>query len=150
IASSGLYKLVYEAEFLHSGGTPYGAIIANYDFGPEPEEMALLMRCASVSTMAHAPFIAAASPRFFRLARHSDLAGVTEIQRVLRRPDLAAYESFRETEDARYVGLTVPRFLLREVYRPEPHYPHTVQNRAFAYREGPEKGREAFLWGNAS
>src|SRR4051794_7401602 len=48
IPKSGLYKIVYSAEFGQFGGRPYGAIVSNYDFGPGPQDIALLQKCASV------------------------------------------------------------------------------------------------------
>ena len=67
IVKSGLYKTVYTGEYGQFGGEPYGAMIANYDFGPGPQDMALLGKVASVATMAHAPFIANAGASFFGL-----------------------------------------------------------------------------------
>src|SRR5579862_9794203 len=67
IVKSGLYKTVYTGEYGQFGGEPYGAMIANYDFGPGPQDMALLGKVASVATMSHAPFIANAGASFFGL-----------------------------------------------------------------------------------
>src|SRR5689334_20375996 len=67
VPKSGLYKIVYSAEFGQFGGKPVGAIVSNYEFGPGPQDIALLQKCASVATMSHAPFFAAAGPSFFGL-----------------------------------------------------------------------------------
>src|SRR5690606_28251603 len=67
IPKSGLYRIVYSAEYGQFGGRPFGLIVANYEFSPLPQDMSLLDDCASVATMAHAPFVAAASPKFFGL-----------------------------------------------------------------------------------
>src|SRR5262249_4558002 len=65
IPKSGLYKIAYSNEYGTFGGQPYGLIAATYEFGPGPEDMELLRKCAAVAAMAHAPFVANASPRFF-------------------------------------------------------------------------------------
>src|SRR5258708_149599 len=53
VPKSGLYKIVYSAEYGQFGGRPYGALVSNYDFGPGPQDIALLQKCASVAAMAH-------------------------------------------------------------------------------------------------
>src|SRR5881392_3614790 len=73
IVKSGLYKTVYTGEYGQFGGEPYGAMIANYDFGPGPQDMALLGKVASVATMTHAPFIASTSPKMFGLENYLKL-----------------------------------------------------------------------------
>src|SRR5690606_7719447 len=65
IAKSGLYKIAYTAEYGQFGGKPYGSIVSNYEFGPGPQDVALLQNCAAVAAMSHAPFFAAAGPKFF-------------------------------------------------------------------------------------
>ncbi len=114
ITMSGLYKTIYSAEYGVFGGEAYGAIIGNYDFSPGTADMSLLQNIAGVSAMAHAPFFGAVSTEFFpnmdgdftSLPNLKDLDGIFEgLQYAKRR-------GFRESEDARYVGLTLPRFLL--------------------------------------
>lgn len=116
LMSGGLYRLVYEEVFLAAGGQPYGAVIAGYDFGPGDEDVALLRRCAFVAACAHAPFLAAAAPRFFGVDRFGDLDPTGDLRARFEAPELAAFAAFRETDDARWIGLTLPRFLLREAH----------------------------------
>ena len=66
MTKSGLYRIVYSAEFGQFGGKPVGAIVSNYEFGPGPQDIALLQKCAAVAAMAHAPFFAAAGPHVLR------------------------------------------------------------------------------------
>src|SRR6185295_12326361 len=73
VPKSGLYRLVYSAEFGQFGGRPVAAIVANYEFGPGPQDILLLQKCASVATMAHAPFLAGAGPKFFGLDNYLNL-----------------------------------------------------------------------------
>jgi len=143
VSKSGLYKLVYSAEFGQFGGKPVAAILANYDFGPGPQDILLLQKAASVATMAHAPFLAAAGPRFFGLTSYLNLPNLKDIHALFEGPQYTKYSAFRDTEDARYVGLLLPRFLLRL-----PYGAGTVPVRAFNYEEDVVGNHEAYLWGN--
>jgi len=145
VPKSGLYKLVYSAEFGQFGGRPYAAIFANYEFGPGPQDILLLQKAASVATMAHAPFIAAAGPKFFGLDNYLNLPNLKDIHVLFEGPQYTKYNAFRDTEDARYVGFVLPRFLLRL-----PYGPGTVPVRAFNYEEDVIGKHEAYLWGNAT
>jgi type VI secretion system protein ImpC len=144
VVKSGLYKHVYTAEYGQFGGQPFGSIIANYDFGPGPQDLKLLRYAASVSAMSHAPFIAAADKSFFGLESWEDLPNLKDLHSIFEMPQYAAWRSFRASEDSRYVGLTLPKFLLRLPYGPE-----TVPAKTFNFVE--EAGQtQDFLWGNTS
>jgi type VI secretion system protein ImpC len=143
VPKSGLYKLIYSAEFGQFGGKPVGAIIANYDFGPGPQDILLLQKCASVATMSHAPFFAAAGPKFFGLDNYLNLPNLKDLKSLFEGPQYTKYNAFRDTEDARYVALLLPRFLLRL-----PYGPSTVPVRSFNYEEDVIGRHEAYLWGN--
>jgi type VI secretion system protein ImpC len=145
IMKSGLYKTAYTAEYGQFGGKPVGTIIANYDFGPGPQDMALLQKVAAVSAMAHAPFIAAASPKFFGEDSFLRLPNLKDIKSIMEGPQYIKWRSFRESEDSRYVGLTLPRFLLRLPYGPTSS---PVKN--FNYEERVSAGHENYLWGNTA
>ncbi|MBT8439946.1 MAG: type VI secretion system contractile sheath large subunit, partial [Gammaproteobacteria bacterium] len=145
IVKSGLYKNVYTAEYGQFGGNPVGAIIGNYDFGPGPQDMSLLKNIASVSAMAHAPFIAAASAQFFGLDDFLKLPNLKDLNAIFEGPQYAKWQSFRETEDARYVGLTMPRFLLRLPYGQDSN-----PIKAFNYEENVQGDHQSYLWGNTS
>lgn len=144
VVKSGLYKHVYSAEYGQFGGEPYGALIANYDFGPGAQDIQLLQSAASVGTMAHAPFIAAAGPEFFGVDSFEALPNLKDLKSILEGPQYAKWNSFRESEDARGVGLTCPRFLLRLPYSEESN-----PIRAFNYNESAD-GHDKFLWGNTA
>jgi type VI secretion system protein ImpC len=145
VTKSGLYKHIYTAEYGMFGGKPIGAMIANYEFDPGPQDIKLLQYVASVGAMAHAPFIAAASPKFFGLDNIRALPDLKDLKSIFEGPQYIKWQSFRESEDARYVGLTLPRFLLRLPYDPENN-----PVRAFAYQESVEGYHERYLWGNTS
>ena len=145
ITKSGLYKTFYTAEYGQFGGKPYGNIIANYEFGPGPQDVKLLQHVASVSAMAHAPFVAAAGPEFFGLDDFNGLPNMKDLRSIFEGPQYIKWQSFRESEDARYVALTLPRFLLRLPYGPD-----TKPVKAFNYEEDVSASHEHYLWGNTA
>ncbi len=145
IPKSGLYRLAYSAEYGQFGGRPYGLLVANYDFTPSPQDMTLLGDCGAVATMAHAPFIAAASPAFFGLDTFHKLPQLKELHALFEMPQYTKWQAFRDSEDARYVGLCMPRFLLRL-----PYGPRSVRVRAFEYEENVTGHHERYLWGSAA
>lgn len=145
ITKSGLYKTVYTAEYGQFGGQPYGNLIANYDFGPGPQDIKLLRSLASVSAMSHAPFIAAAGPQFFGIDSFQELPDLKDLHSIFEGPQYAKWQSFRESEDARYVALTTPRFLLRLPYGQE-----TLPVKAFNYEEDVSRSHDNYLWGNTA
>jgi len=145
ITKSGMYKLCYISEYGQYGGQPYGAIIGNYEFTPKQEDMTLIRKMANVSAMTHAPFIAAAGPTFFGVEDFSQLPNLKDLSSIFEMPQFAKWNAFRESEDARYVGLTLPHFLLRLPYGPD-----TVPAKTFNYKEDVSEGRKSFLWGNTA
>ncbi|MCW8139300.1 MAG: type VI secretion system contractile sheath large subunit [Planctomycetota bacterium] len=145
IVQSGLYKTMYTNEFGQFGGSPYGAMIGNYDFGPGPQDVALLGKIGSVAAMSHCPFIAAAGPQFFGIESFEELPNLKDLQAVFEGPQYAKWHAFRESDDARNVGLTVPRFLLRLPYGKD-----TDPVKAFEYTEQVAGNHKAYLWGNTS
>ena len=145
VVKSGLYKTAYTAEFGQFGGQPYGAMIANYDFGPGPQDVKLLQYVASVAAMSHAPFIASAGPGFFGLTDFSNLPNLKDLKSIFESPQYTKWRSFRESEDARYVALTMPRFLLRLPYGPE-----TLPVKKFNYQEDVSQSHDLYTWGNAA
>ncbi|WP_397450600.1 type VI secretion system contractile sheath large subunit [Pseudomonas sp. NA-150] len=145
VTQSGLYKHIYTAEYGQFGGEPVAAIIANYFFSPSSPDVKTMQYVSSIACMAHAPFIAAAGPNFFGLDSFTGLPDMKDLKDHFEGPQFAKWRSFRESEDARYVGLTMPRFLLRNPYDPEENPVKT-----FAYRENVANSHEHYLWGNTA
>ncbi|SAK75969.1 EvpB family type VI secretion protein [Caballeronia pedi] len=145
ITRSGLYKHVYTAGYGQFGGEPVATMVGNYTFGPSSPDIKLLSYLASVGAMAHAPFLAAAGPEFFNLENFNDLPNLKELKDIFEGPRFTKWRNLRESEDARYLGLTMPRFLLRQPYDP-------LENpvRSFAYREGIDGNHDNYLWGNTA
>lgn len=145
IPQSGLYRLVYSAAYATFGGKPYGLICSDFEFGPGAEDLGLLRQCAAVAAMAHAPFITNVGADFFGLKSFADLPRVRDLAAILAGPRYRLWHAFRDTEDARYVGLCLPRFLLRAPYRPD-----TDPFQELRFREHVEDDHEHHLWGHAS
>ena len=143
ITQTGLYKHVYTSGYGQFGGEPVGTIIADYELSPSNVDIKFLNKVASISAMSHAPFIAAAGPKFFGLKSFEGLPDLKDIEDVMSSPQFAAWRGFRKNEDSRYVGLTLPRFLLRAPYDPEDN---PISN--FVYKENVSKDHEDYLWGN--
>lgn len=145
IVSSGLYKTAYTQEYGQFGGQPYGLMVGNYEFGPGSQDIKLLQHLASVANMSHAPFIGAVNAKFFGINDFSTLPNLKDIKSILDSPQYAKWKGFRESDDARNVGLTMPHFLLRAPYDPEEQ-----PVKSFNYKEGAGAGNDAYLWGNAA
>ncbi len=145
VMQSGLYKHIYTAEYGQFGGQPVGAIIANYFMSPSSPDVKLMQYVSSVACMSHAPFIAAAGPKFFGLESFSGLPDLKDLKDHFEGPQFAKWQSFRQREDARYFALTVPRFLLRSPYGPKENPVKT-----FAYEENVSNDHEHYLWGNTA
>lgn len=145
ITKCGLYKNCYTAEYGQFGGQPYGAIIANYEFGPGSSDIKVLQNCAAVAAMAHAPFIAAAGAEFFGIDDFTKLPDLKDLSSIFESPQYTKWQGFRESDDARNVGLVLPHFLLRT-----PYGQNTTPSKMFNYEENVSDGHNQFLWGNAA
>jgi type VI secretion system protein ImpC len=113
---STLFKKVYEEEYGQLGGQPYGMLLGDYEFGRGAEDVQLLKMVSNVAAAAHAPFISNASSRMFNFERFTELSNPRDLAKVFDSVEYAPYKSFRDSEDSRYVALTVPRVLARLPY----------------------------------
>jgi len=145
IVTSGYYRHLYTAEYGQFGGKPFGAIVANYEFGCGARDMALLRNAASVSAMAHAPFLAAASPTMFEqdAKDYQNLPYLKDLEALFESPRYIKWRAFRESDDSRNVALVMPRFLLRAPYKAE-----EGGVKSFAYDETATEHHH-YCWGNA-
>jgi type VI secretion system protein ImpC len=143
ITQSGLYKHVYKSGYGQFGGEPVGAIVADYQLSPSNADAKFLNKVAAIAAMSHSPFIAGAGPKFFGLDSFEGLPDLKDLGDVIGAPQFAAWRGFRENEDSRYVGLTLPRFLLRAPYHPEDN-----PISKFMYKEDVSDSHESYLWGN--
>lgn len=113
---SVLFKKVYEEEFGTFGGAPFGTLLGEFDISRQPEDMFFVEQMSHVAAAAHAPFISAASPELFGIDAFDELGKPRDLSKVFDTVEYAKWKSFRESEDSRYVGLTLPRFLGRLPY----------------------------------
>lgn len=115
---SALFKKVYEEEFGTFGGAPFGALIGQFELSRQAEDMYFIEQMSHIAAASHAPFISAASPQLFGLESFTDLGKPRDMGKVFDTVEYAKWKSFRESEDSRYVGLALPRFLGRLPYNP--------------------------------
>ena len=143
---SALFKKVYEEEYGTFGGAPFGALIGDYEFSNHPQDLSLLEKISQVAAAAHAPFLSAAAPELFGWETFSDMTEVRDISKIFDRTEYAKWRSFRESEDARYVGLTLPHTLGRE-----PYGAATKPTESFRFEEDVDgKDHKKYLWTNAA
>ncbi|WP_080440064.1 type VI secretion system contractile sheath large subunit [Burkholderia ubonensis] len=146
IIQSGLFRLTYVGEYDMPGGQPIAAIISAFEFDHRAQDVALLRNISKVAAAAHMPFIGAASPAFFDKPTMEAVAGIRDLPIWFERAEYLKWKGFRETDDARYVALTMPRFLARLPYGPD-----TLSVRTFNYTENVrDAGRSAYLWTSAA
>ena len=143
---SPVFKRVYEEEFGQFGGEPFGALVADYYFDNSAPDVELLSSMAKISAAAHAPFISAAAPSVMLMESWNELANPRDLTKIFQTPEHAAWRSFRESEDSRYVGLTMPRFLARQPYGAK-----TDPVEAFDFEEDTSAaGSKNYTWANSA
>ena len=143
---SALFKKIYEEEFGVFGGAPFASFIGDYEFGKGPEDIELLERISNVASAAHAPFLSAASSDLLNLSSYTQLGAPRDIGKVFDSTEYAKWKSFRQSEDSRYVALTLPHVLMRLPYGKD-----TKQIDAFDYEEAVDgSDHSKYLWGNAA
>lgn len=143
ITQTGLYRRVYTDEYGQFGGEPFGVVIGDYEFSYKAPDVELLSNMASLSAMTHAPFVAAASSEFFGIDSYDDIPSLKEVESIFDGAQYTKWNNFREQDDSRYAGLTLPKFMLR------PTYGEDLIVRSFSYKEQ-INGKSDYLWGNAA
>ena len=113
---SPIFKKIYEEEYGQLGGEPFGVLIGDYYFDHQPQNIQTLADMAAIAAAAHVPFIAGASPALTQMDDWAELANPRDLSRIFQTPDYAAWRSLRAMEDARYIGLCMPRMLSRLPY----------------------------------
>jgi type VI secretion system protein ImpC len=113
---SPIFKKIYEEEYGQFGGEPYGLLVGDYYFDHSPMDTQLLGDIAQVASGAHVPFIAAAAPTVMQMDSWTELSNPRDLTKIFQTPEYAAWRSLRESEDSRYIGLALPRFLARLPY----------------------------------
>lgn len=143
---SALFKMIYEEEYGTFGGAPYAGLIGDYEFGRHPEDFHLLEEISHVAAAAHAPFISAAAASLFGLVSFADIGRPRDLSKIFDTVEYAKWKSFRESEDARYVGLVLPHVLGRL-----PYGAATRPVEAFNFEEDVDgTDHDKYLWTNAA
>jgi type VI secretion system protein ImpC len=142
---SPLFKKIYESEFGQLGGQPYGAFTCDYEFDHTGPSLEVLKGLSRIGAAAHAPFIAAAAPTLFGMESWTELANPRDLGKLFDATEYMAWRTYRESEDSRYMALTMPRFLGRPVYgaKSEP-----VDE--FDFEEETDGNHDNHLWVNAA
>ena len=150
---SQIFKKLYENEFGSPGGEPYGALIGDYEFGSHPEDIDLLSKMSNVAAASFCPFVTAAAPSLFGFDSFTELSRPRDLEKIFDTVEYTKWKSYRESEDSRFVVLTMPRVLARLPYGAQ-----TKPIEEFDYEEvdlgsqGKAKSvpHEQYTWMNAS
>ncbi|MGI4732244.1 MAG: type VI secretion system contractile sheath large subunit [Janthinobacterium lividum] len=142
---SPLFKKVYESEFGQLGGQPYGAFVCDYYFDHSAPDLEVMKGLARIGSAAHAPFIAAAAPSLMGMESWTELSNPRDLGKLFDATDYAAWRSFRNSEDSRYMALAMPRFLGRPLYGAK-----TEPVDQFDFEEEVDGEHDQHLWLNAS
>jgi type VI secretion system protein ImpC len=143
---SALFKKIYEEEFGMFGGSAYGAMIGDFEFQNNPQDLALLEKVSQVAAAAHAPFISAAGSSLFNLDSFTELGNPRDLAKVFQGAEYTKWRSFRESEDSRYVALTLPHILMRQ-----PYGKANIPVESFDFEEKVDgTDHSKYLWGNAA
>ncbi|WP_308066518.1 type VI secretion system contractile sheath large subunit [Escherichia coli] len=119
IIQSGLYLQTYVAEYDTPGGEPIAALVSAWEFDASAQDVALLKNISRVAASAHMPFIGSVGPAFFQKETMEEVAAIKDIGNHFERAEYIKWNAFRETDDARYIGLVMPRVLGRLPYGPD-------------------------------
>jgi type VI secretion system protein ImpC len=143
---SPIFKKIYTEEYDQFGGHPFGCLVGDFHFDHSAPDVEMLGEMAKIASAAHAPFITGASPVTMQMGSWQELANPRDLTKIFTTPEYAAWRSLRESEDARYLGLAMPRFLARLPYGAK-----TNPVEAFNFEEetgGGEHGK--YSWCNAA
>ncbi len=144
---SALWKKVYQSQYGTYNGDPFGAMVGDMEFGKGPQDVELLTHLSQVAAGAHAPFIASASAQMFGLESFTELQRPRDLRKAFDKsnPDNIKWNSFRDTEDSRYVSLCLPHVLGRLPYGPD------NPAESFDFREDADGTEHSnYLWSNVS
>jgi type VI secretion system protein ImpC len=143
---SAMFKKVYEEEFGVFGGSPFGALVGDYEFGKSGPDIELLEKIGQVAAAAHAPFLSGAASDMFNIESFTELDAPRDMAKIFDSTEYARWKTFRQSDDARYVALALPHILMREPYGAD-----TVPVEAFGFEERVDgTDHSKYLWGNAA
>jgi len=143
---SPIFKKVYTEEYDQFGGHPFGCLVGDYYFDHSAPDVEILGEMSKIAAASHAPFISAGAPTTMQMGSWQELANPRDLTKIFTTPEYAAWRSLRESEDARYLGLTMPRFLSRLPYGAK-----TNPVEAFNFEEETGGGDHSkYTWANSA
>jgi len=144
---SPIFRMIYEEEYGQLGGEPYGCLVGDYYFDHSPEEVDLLTSLAKIASSAHVPFISGAAPSVMQMQSWQELANPRDLTKIFTQNlEYTSWNALRQSEDARYIGLAMPRFLARL-----PYGARTNPVEAFAFEENTAGADHShYIWANAA
>jgi type VI secretion system protein ImpC len=143
---SPFFKKIYEEEYGQLGGEPFGCLVGDYHFDHTPPDVKMLGSLAQIAAAAHAPFIAGGSPTLMQMESWQELSNPVDLSKIFTTPEYAPWRSLRESDDAKYIGLAMPRFLARQPYGAKSN---PVES--FDFEEDTEGARhDKFVWANSA
>lgn len=146
ITGSALFKKAYIAEYDQYGGKPYGSIIGLYEFEHTPRDEFWLKIMGKIAAASHAPFVSSVSPKFFGCDTIEELSAINDLEGLMNHPRYGSWNALRDSEVAAYIGLALPRYILRTPYDPD-----TNPCGNMAFKEDVRGDNSAdYLWGNAA
>ncbi len=146
ITGSAFFKKMYVSEYDQYGGKPYGAIVSGYEFDHTPADEFWLKIMGKIASASHAPFIGSVSPRFFGCDSIEELASIKDLEGLMNHPKYSSWNKLRDSEEGAYLGLTLPKYVLRLPYNPV-----TNPCREINFEEKVEGDKnDDYLWGSAA
>jgi len=143
---SPLFKKIYEAEFGQLGGQPFGSFVCDYSFDHTAPDIEIMKGLSKIGAAAHAPFLAAADSQLLGMETWQELSNPRDLAKQFDATEYMAWRSFRDTNDSRYMALTLPRFLGRTLYGA-----NSEPVEEFAFEEDNGGGsHDNYLWLNSS
>ncbi|MBM2578056.1 type VI secretion system contractile sheath large subunit [Jannaschia sp. Os4] len=144
---SPLHRKIYEQEFGTLGGNPFGALVGDYYFGMNSQDVGVLSGISKIAATAHAPFISAAAPELLGMDTWNEIGTPPDLSEIFETPDYAKWNTLRESENSRYLALTLPRVLSRDPYGQDSE----SQVAEFNFEEETDgHGGEKYAWMNAA
>lgn len=113
---SPIFKKVYEEEYGQFGGEPFGCLVGDYYFDHSPQDVEILTEVAKISAASHCPFITGVNPSLMQMDSWEELSNPRDITKIFQNTEYAAWRNLRASDDARYLGMALPRFMVRAPY----------------------------------
>lgn len=145
IFGSSFFEKVYIAEYDQYGGRPYGCLLGLYEFTTSARDLFWLRSMSKIAAASHSPFVAAIAPQFLGCNNLEQVEAIKDLDGLLSQPRYAQWQALREAEEAAYLGLTFPRYVVRLPWNPE-----TNPSSGLPFHETADGKSENYLWGNAA